>query len=193
MREDSECEMKGNRCGTGSTVYLSQDFTTLAKFADVSTLEGWKTYAESGGKTWYGNEVTPRKWVQATAYSSGQTSVISWMISPVLDLTRSEKPFVSFDSADGYDNGATLELYISTNYNGSSTPWTSNWTKLSFTLPASNTSGYSQFVTSGQVDLSSWKGGPVYLAWVYKGADPSGTASDKTTTWEVDNVQVGEK
>lgn len=193
LRQPSDLDMKNSRCGIASTIYLNQDFSSLVKYADVTTLTGWKTYAEAGGKTWYGNEVSSKKWVQATAYNSGQNSVVSWMIAPLLDLTRAEKPFISFESADGYDNGATLELFVSTNYTGSATPWSSTWTKLSFTLPVSSPSGYSQFVSSGQVDLTLFKGGPVYVAWVYKGADPSGTASDKTTTWEIDNVVAGEK
>jgi hypothetical protein len=172
---------------------LTQDFNSLVKYADVSTLQGWKTYSEAGGKSWYGNEVSSKKWVQATAFNSGQASVIAWMVSPVIDLARAEKPFISFESADGYDNGATLELFISTDYSGSSSPWTSNWTKLTFTMPPSTSSGYSQFASSGQVDLSPFKGSQVYVAWVYRGADPAGTPSDKTTTWEVDNVIVGEK
>jgi hypothetical protein len=193
LRETGDLDMKGTRCGAATSVYLNQDFNTLVKYADVSTLTGWKTYAENGGKSWYGNEVSSRKWVQATAYNSGQSTVVTWMISPVLDLSRAEKPYISFESADGYDNGATLELFISTDYDGSTTPWNSTWTKLTFTLPASSASGYSQFAGSGQVDLSLFKGGPVYIAWVYRGADPSGTASDKSTTWEVDNVMAGEK
>jgi hypothetical protein len=193
LRESVDLDMKGSRCGIASTVYLTEDFSTLVKYADVNTLAGWKTYPESGSKSWYGNDVSSKKWVQATAYNSGQASVITWMVSPVLDLTRAEKPCISFESADGYDNGATMELFVSTNYNGSATPWNSTWTKLSINLPVSNVSGYSQFASSGQVDLSPFKGGPIYIAWVYKGADPSGTASDKTTTWEVDNIMIGEK
>lgn len=193
LREASEQDMKGTRCGPVSSIFLTQDFSTLGKYADVSTLQGWKTFAEAGGKSWYGNEVSSKKWIQATAYNSGQASVITWMITPALDLTRAEKPYISFESANGYDNGATLELFISTDYMGSATPWASHWTKLAFTLPASTSSGYSQFASSGQIDLSPFKGGPVYVAWLYKGADPAGNASDKTTTWEVDNIVAAEK
>ncbi len=193
LRDHTELQMTGDRCGLAGVMYLQEDFTTLARYGDVSTLQGWKTYSQAGGKSWYGNEVSGRKWVQATAYNSGQAEVITWMIAPVTDLTLAVKPYLTFDSADGYDNGATLELYASTDYSGSSTPWTSTWTPLQFTRPASNPSGYSQFVSSGQVDLSPYKGKKVYLAWVYNGADLSGTSSDKTTTWEVDNVLVAEK
>lgn len=193
LRDETENLMTGTRCNASGTIYLSQDFTTLVKYADVSTLAGWKTWPQEGTKSWYGNEVGSRKWVQATAYNSGLASVVTWMIAPVVDLTTATDPYLLFESADGYDNGATLKVYVSTNYTGSATPWTSTWTEKSFTLPPSTQGTYSQFVSSGQIDLSAYKGGQIYIAWVYTGADPTGTASDKTTTWEVDNVLVAEK
>ena len=108
------------------------------------------------------------------------------MIAPALNLTLATSPYLIFDSADGYDNGATLTLFVSTDYTGSATPWTSTWTELNFTLPVSTASGYSQFVSSGKVDLSPWKGSQVWIAWVYDGD------TGRTTTWEVDNVMVAE-
>lgn len=114
------------------------------------------------------------------------------MITPVIDLSRATNPFLSFESADGYDNGATLKLYISTDYDGSATPWNFIWTELPFIQPPSSPANYSSFVSSGKVNISSYKGNTVYIAWVYRGADPSGTTNDDTTTWEVDNVVVAE-
>jgi hypothetical protein len=187
LRDETENGMTGDRCSGAGAVYLSQDFATLVKYADVSTLAGWKTWPQAGTKTWYGNEVSGRKWVQATAYNSGQASVITWMIAPVIDLTMATQPYLLFESADGYDNGATLKLYVSTNYDGSATPWNFSWTEKTFTLPVSTSSGYSQFASSGQIDLSSYKGGPLWIAWVYDGG------TNRTTTWEVDNVLVAEK
>lgn len=187
LRDETENGMTGDRCGSAGTLYLTQDFTTLVRYTDVSTLAGWKTWSQAGTKTWYGNEVGTRRWVQATAYNSGQASVITWMIAPVVDLTMATQPYLLFESADGYDNGATLKLYVSTNYDGSATPWNFTWTEKTFTLPVSTSSGYSQFESSGQIDLSSYKGGPLWIAWVYDGG------TNRTTTWEVDNVLVAEK
>ena len=187
LRDETENGMTGDRCGGAGTTYLMQDFAALVKYADVSTLAGWKTYPQAGTKTWYGNEVSTRKWVQATAYNSGQASVITWMIAPVIDLTTATSPYLQFESANGYDNGATLKLFLSNNYDGSTTPWTATWTEKSFSMPASSVSGYSQFVNSGQIDLSSYNGGQLWIAWVYDGG------TDRTTTWEVDNVLVAEK
>lgn len=195
LREPSELEMTGNRCGVPSVIYLEQNFNTLTtNFTNVSVLPGWKTISEAGTKTWYSNKVgSLGPWIQATAYNSGLPSVITWMIAPQIDLTTSVKPYIQFESADGYDNGATLELFVSTDYTGGATPWTSTWTKLTYAMPPSSVSGYSSFVSSGQVDLSAFNGNTIYIAWVYKGADPAGSTSDKTTTWEVDNVIVAEK
>jgi hypothetical protein len=190
LRDSSDLSLTGARCGVPSVVYLMQDFNTLTtKYTNVSALTGWKTISQTGTKTWYSNNTTTMgPWIQATAYASGQADVITWMIAPQLNLAPAVKPYVKFDSADGYDNGATLELFVSTDYTGSATPWTNTWTKLNFTPPPSNTTGYSAFISSGQVDLSAYNGSTVYIAWVYKGGVPA-----KTTTWEVDNVIVAEK
>jgi hypothetical protein len=187
LRDDTENDMTGDRCGSASIIYLTENFASMTKYDDVSALSGWKTYPQAGTKTWYCNVVGTEKWVQATAFNSGQASVITWMITPALDLSSAVQPYVSFESANGYDTGATLKLYASADYTGSATPWTSTWTPLSFTQPPLNASGWSDFISSGKVDLSAFRGGTAYVAWVYEGG---GT---KTTTWEVDNVLVAEK
>ena len=63
LRDNTENGMTGARCGDAGLVYLTEYFTSLVKYADVSTLEGWKTYPQAGTKTWYCNEVGTEKWV----------------------------------------------------------------------------------------------------------------------------------
>jgi len=195
LRDPAELDMTGDPCGIPSYVYLDQNFNTLtANYTNVSALAGWKTYSEAGTKTWFSYKTgSLGPFVETTAYGSGQASVIVWMITPQIDLSIATSPYLRFESADGYDNGATLQLFISTDYTGSATPWTSTWNELTFTHPPSNSSYYSSFVSSGKVDLSSYNGSTIYIAWVYRGEDPTGTASDKTTTWELDNVLVAEE
>ncbi len=190
LRDTSELNMRSAICGVPSVTYLSQNFNSLTtNSTNVSALTGWKTYSEAGTKTWFSYKTTTLgPFIETTAFGSGQASVITWMIAPQLDFSTAVKPYISFESADGYDNGATLELFASTDYTGSATPWTSTWTKLNFTLPPSNSTYYSAFVSSGQVDLSSYIGSTLYLALVYTGGVPA-----KTTTWEVDNVVIAEK
>ncbi len=194
LRDPIELNMTGNPCGIPSLIYLTQDFSSLAKYADVSALTGWKTYAEAGTKTWYCNEVSGKgKWVQVYIFNSGQPSVISWMITPQINLETGNKPYIKFESSDGFDNGATLQLFVSSDYTGSATPWANNWNELTFIHPPSTNPQYSAFVSSGKVDLSDYIGKIIYIAWVVKGGDLPGDTMDKTTTWEVDNVLVAEE
>jgi len=187
LRDPSELDMTGNRCGEPTVVYLTQDFQTIVKNASVNTMTGWLTYAQEGTKTWSGNVISDRKWVQATGYSSGEASVITWMMTPALDFTSATSPYISFECANGYDKGATIKLMVSTDYDGSATPWTSTWNELTFTRPPLNATGWSDFISSGQIDLTAYKGGTTYIAWVYTGS------STQSTTWEIDNVLVGEE
>jgi len=116
--------------------------------------------------------------------------VKSWLVTPAIDLTGHTNGVLSFDNSDGYDNGATLKVFISTNYDGvSSTPWTATWTQLPATISSGHTSSYGALISSGNIDLSAYSG-KIYIAFVYEGADPTGTTSDKTTTFDIDNLKV---
>lgn len=194
LRDPAELDMTGDRCGEASSTYYEQDFQTLTtNYTNVSALPGWLTISQAGTKTWFSYKVSTNYFIETTAYNSGQTSVITWMIAPPVDLTDAVMPFMTFESADGYDNGATLKLYASTDYDGSASPWDFTWTELSFNRPPSTTSGYSAFTSSGLIYLTAYKGQTVYLAWVYTGADNTGTADDDTTTWEIDNIVIAEE
>ncbi|MCX6328590.1 MAG: DUF5689 domain-containing protein [Bacteroidia bacterium] len=188
LREPGELDMSGSLCGIPSVTYLSQYFTGLTSSMLVSTLPGWLTYSQAGTIPWKGWILSGNYFARITANSTGQPSVITWMIAPQIDLSTASNPYISFESCDGYDNGATLKLYVSTDYTGSSTPWTSTWTEHSYTRPPVTTSGWSPFVSSGKVDLSTYNGSTIYIAWVYTGGVPS-----QTTTWEVDNVLIAEE
>ena len=96
---------------------------------------------------------------------------------------------MAFRTADGYDNGATLVAMISTNYTGSGNPALATWTVLPATIATGQTSGYSDFMCSGYINLNAYSG-TVYIAFKYVGADPSGTGSDDTTTYQIDDVTI---
>jgi hypothetical protein len=174
-----------NTFTTLAYLYLSQDFTDLGSYSIINTLPGWLTFAQAGNVLWKGWTLSGNNLARTTAFGSGEATVITWMITPQIDLSTASNPYIRFESRDGYDNGATLKLYVSIDYTGSSTPWTSTWTELVYTRPPVTSSGYSVFVSSGKVDLSTYNGSKIYIAWVY-----SGGVSSKTTTWDVDNVLI---
>ena len=115
-------------------------------------------------------------------------AMISWMITPSIDLSAATNPVLTFDTKTGYNNGATLDVMISADYDGSASPWNFTWTDLNPTLANGPSNGYSDWVASGDIDLSSYNS-TIYIAFIYTGSDG---ATAKTTTWQVDNVVIDE-
>ncbi|MFN2379593.1 MAG: DUF5689 domain-containing protein, partial [Bacteroidales bacterium] len=193
VRDPSELDMTGERCGGGvETDYLNETFESLSQYDDVLDLPGWTNPFEAGNETWFANIYNNNTYAQATAYNSGMPQMISWLITPAVDLSSSSTPVMTFDTKAGYDNGATLEVLVSSDYDGSGSPWDFTWTDLNPTLDDGPAGGYSNsFVSSGNLDLSAWKSN-IYIAFKYTGADPAGTTNDKTTTWQIDNVLITE-
>jgi len=170
---------------------LNEDFESVENYDEITTLGGWTNPLEAGDRTWIAREYGGNTYAQATAYGSELSEMISWLITPVVNLSNATAPVLTFETATGYHNGATLEVLISTDYDGSGSPWNYTWTDLNPALANGPSVGYSAFVSSGNIDLSAYKS-PVYIAFKYTGADPDGTASDRTTTWQIDNILIEE-
>jgi Family of unknown function (DUF5689) len=189
IRDENDVKMTNPRL-PGLITLFNQDFETVATSAAIS-LTGWKNAAEVGGRSYTGQSFSSNKYAQITAFSSNQAAVTSWLVTPGINLGATTGEVFTFRSKDGFNNGAVLKAYISTNYDGvSNTPWTATWTELSCTIASGSTSGFaSSFTNSGNINLAGYNG-VVYIAFKYTGADPAGTGSDQTTTFQVDDVRV---
>jgi len=190
IRDTADVQFRKSRCGeiTGN-ILLREQFGSGTSGA--INLTGWTNYAEVGGVKWtFGNStvVPSRPYAQVTAYQSGQTSVISWLITPGIDLTAKINPRLSFTNADGHDNGATLEVLISTNYDGSN-PTAATWTPLPANISKGHTSSFGPFISSGEINLNAYLNQTIHIAFRYTGADLPGDANE-TTTYEIDDVVV---
>ncbi|HDJ33911.1 MAG TPA: DUF5017 domain-containing protein [Bacteroidetes bacterium] len=191
VADPADLDMTGERCGGTAGEYLNEDFESVENYDEITTLGGWTNPLEAGDRTWIAREYGGNTYAQATAYGSELSEMISWLITPVVNLSNATAPVLTFETATGYHNGATLEVLISTDYDGSGSPWNYTWTDLNPALANGPSVGYSAFVSSGNIDLSAYKS-PVYIAFKYTGADPDGTASDRTTTWQIDNILIEE-
>jgi hypothetical protein len=112
-------------------------------------------------------------------------AVISYLITPTVDLTSTEKAFVSFESAIAYPNEATTaymhQLLVSADYNGD--PSTATWTVIPFNAKSNK---YTFYKTGKVAVPSSFVGKKVTFALRYK------STSKKASTWEVKNFMVDE-
>ncbi|WP_264559975.1 DUF5689 domain-containing protein [Flavobacterium sp. N2270] len=144
----------------------------------------WTKFSVSGTPAWvldtqYGN---PGNCAKMSGYaSSGQTANEDWLISPSIDLSSVSSATLTFQTASKFA-GNVLEAKISTNYSGSGNPTSATWTNLTATYDT-NTGSYI-WTNSGNIDLSAYTGGSVYIGFKY-----TCTAS-AASTWEVDNVKI---
>lgn len=147
-------------------------------------IEGWKNYAEAGTVRWTNQTYSGNGYAEFTSYQSGQASNIGWLISPPIDLDAQEGEKLVFQAAQAYVDtaGNTLEVLISTNYDGENVT-AASWQTLNATLPTIASTRFA-FINSGIIDLSRLSG-KAYIAFRVKG---NGTTLDGT--YQIDNVRV---
>ena len=184
IRTPDEVLFSNPRCG--AMYVFSKDFN------DGSiTSGGWKTYwtgTTTGGTNVGEWEIFGGDVVSASNYEGGANySTTSWLISPAIDLNSIAPgtPVLTFDNVTQY-GGTALELWVSTDYDGVSDPDTQgSWTNLTSVVPNWDVdSGDWNFVSSGPVDLTSYKSGTTYIAFKYQGTSSNGA------TWELDDINI---
>jgi hypothetical protein len=186
LRDTSDIQFNGTRCAV-----FEEDFEGVTSGADIN-IAGWKNVAEVGGVTFKGGSFSGNKYAQATAFNAaGSPAVVtSWLISPAVNLTGYATPVLSFGTIDGFDNGATLKVFVSTNYNPANPPSSATWTQLPAAINSGHTAGYGPtFLYSGALSLAAYSGQSVYIGFRYDGANPA-AGTKKTTTFEIDNVKI---
>lgn len=128
---------------------------------------------------------TSYKCVMANAYSKGKTAD-DWLVSPEIDLSGCQTAQLTFEHAAGYHKSSSVknlfQVMVAEDYVG--VPSAADWTVLSPTYPGSASSGFTAFVSSGEVDLTAFVGKKITLAFRYQA-----TAS-ACYAWEVKNVKV---
>lgn len=190
IRDTADIRMDGLRCtGAGSKLLFSEDFEMALPDTDL-LLKGWKNLSETGHTLFRAKTGSVNTYAEISAFATGQASSISWLVMPPVNLSNSANEVLSFQTKDGFDNGAVLQVLVSTNYDGGNTPWKARWTPLKATMAkGSNTAIAGSWTGSGPVSLAGFRG-LVSIAFRYEGADPAAMADKRTTSFQLDNIRV---
>ena len=173
-------------CALPPGTLLSEDFESIGANNLTLSIPGWMNIGETGNIPYQNAIFGSVKCAKVSAFSTGATNVTSWLISPAVSLAGAVTPKLTFTTAGGFNVGATtFKVFVSTDYTGSTTPSTANWTQLPATIATAPASGFGSFVGSGNVDLSAYNNQTVYIGFRYDGGDPG-----RTTTYELDDVKV---
>jgi hypothetical protein len=194
-------------CALPLGTLLFEDFegqtTTTAFPYTITTIPGWFNGAQAASVLWTSRIFSNNKYAYMSGFGTTQSTVTTWLVTKGVALTGTTKT-LSFKTIQGFylttaPGGtpvpADLKVLISTNYTGTGNPWAAGvvWTDLTsqaLLSPGSTTSSFpSGFTNSGNINLNAYSG-TVYVAFRYEGADLAGTASDKTSAWEVDDIKI---
>jgi len=190
IRDTSDMQLTGLRCSvTGPKTLFAQDFTTA--FTDsVFVAAGYKNIAEVGGKYFTAKKTSANSYLEISAFAARQNVVISWLILPPINLDHSANEILHFNTKDGFDNGAILQVMVSTNYDGGNNPARAKWTLLPAVMSKGSNNGFApQWMFSNNLDVSKFKGN-IYIAFRYEGNDPSAAIGKLTTSFRLDNIMV---
>lgn len=187
FNDAERCDPPVLDCGVGNvggnTVLLNEDFETITSDNDIINA-GWTNVNVNGGSTLFSSRYYGgNRYVQISAYNSDESPLEVWLVTPEIDLDNTTDEELTFDTKTGYDNGAPLSTYVSSDFTGDVT--TATWLKIDATLSQGPSSGYnSVYTNSGSINISCLSG-KVHVAFRYEGAD-----GGVTTTFQVDNVKV---
>ena len=164
------------------SISASTQTVLLEELFDDSTLGTFTAYSVIGdGQFWNARDFGGKFFAQMNGFDGGIQDNEDWLISPAIDLDQFEDEILFFENASNFD-GPELEVFISTDYDGTSDPNTATWTDLSD--EANWSPGGFEYVDSGELDLSSFSG-TGYVAFKYiSNQDVLGKL------WQIDSVVV---
>jgi len=151
-----------------------------------------ENFTDCGATEWTAVSVASnRNWTCGSGYESinafgGDMASDDYLISPVFDLDATSNENLTFTSWTQYSDVThpPISLLYTTNYTGN--PSTTTWLPLSANWPAQNSQAWTG---SGDVNISGISGTMVRFAFRYIS---SGTGSNTTTAWRVDDISVSE-
>ena len=173
--------------GTRAKPFFSEDFQTALNNANLS-LPGWTNMVQKGTLLWKGIVYSGNAYAEFNISGTKVVSNIAWLISPKIDMDSHTNEVLTFRAAQHHLNVDSalnsLEVYVSTDFDGLNFA-KATWIPLKVKLPTQATPWH-EFVGSGAVDLSSYKG-KINLAFKYTG---SGKNLALDGAFQVDDVQV---
>lgn len=190
LRDTSDVQMNGLRCsGTGPKSLFAENFETITPDS-ILQLKGWQNIAETGERHYLGKRASNNHFAELSAFATRKPAVISWLISPAINLDHSSNEVLSFSTKDGFDNGAVLQVLVSMNYDGGATPWKAKWVALTAKISKGSVAGMAaQWQPSGNISLKAFAGN-IHLAFRYEGNDPPDINGKLTTTFRIDDVKI---
>jgi hypothetical protein len=149
---------------------------------ETDSLDNVSVYDVYSDKSFYWDNFSGDNFVEVNGFSA-DTFSLDWLILPKVNLSAYSDAFFSFENTRNF-SGGSLDLMISTDYDGSGNPESFTWDTI--TNQAVWSQGNYTDTTSGDISLSSYLEDEVYIGFRYTAEPGPGNA----TLWQLDNFHV---
>ena len=189
LNATSDVNFTGSRCSllniNDFKTILKEDFQTATNNTNLD-FAGWTNFAQAGTWLWRERVFTGNGYTEFSTFGSGSPSNIAWLISPGINMNAQTNEYLNFKSAQHHLDSPNnkLEVFVSTNYNGSNV-LAATWVPISASL-ASQSNAWYEFVDSGLINLSSYAG-TLYVAFKVTG---SGTDTTLDGAYQIDDFSI---
>lgn len=184
LNTTDDVSFNDNRCDP----VFEESFNSAVDGSNLD-IEGWINYAEEGSELWTEQVFSGNGYAEFSAFSTGDSSNIGWLVSPGIDMDAQDGEMLSFQTAYAYpdDGHYPLEVFVSTDFNGTEDGIAgANWQAIDAVISHPDvTDNWFDLIDSGSIDLSSYTG-TLYIAFKYTGSD----TANLNSTMHVDNVAV---
>lgn len=190
LRDTSDIRFTASRCNMNSGYTLFYEDFEQYPVPSTIYIPLWQNIPELAKQEFQIQRFQQNSFASVTALGSQESAICSWLLLPPLQLNNSTNEQLSFLTRDAFDNGASLEVLLSANYDGKGQPWKAKWQPLKANIAngASNGIGVS-WVKSGNISLHGFKG-QVHLGFRYTGSDLGSSTSKRNTNFWVDDVKI---
>jgi hypothetical protein len=154
----------------GATSILSQNFESTSGSGSIA-ITGWTSFSQIGSVSWTLDNFSGNKYARISGFNSGDADIITWLVSPAFDLSSTSNEVFSCRVQPNFDDGARLQVLVSTDYSGSGSPASATWTNLNAVMPVGPTSGFGTFQNVGPINMPTINSSTVYLAFRYLGGE----------------------
>ena len=147
---------------------------------------GFTAFSVTGDQKWScsGFGRTGTNGIDMNGFAAGVQVNEDWLISPVLNVSTLDLPILRFWSR-GEFSGASLQLFLSTDYDGSGNPNDFTWTELNGSFPALTNTWK---LTDG-INLSAYKASSgFYIAFKYISSPALGASR-----WTLDDISISNR
>ena len=143
---------------------------------------GWTNTIVAGNKDWFIKEFDNNHYASCSAYNGKDSNGYdSWLITPPVNADNLAEKVMHFRTQVAYSGNCDLEVFVMTTNN----PETATKTKLNANIPTPPASGYSDWMASGNLDLSTYSG-IIYIGFRY-----TAETASASRTYCIDDIVVG--